>query len=82
MPSCQLYFNDVWMICKNIAAVSTFSVHMFMLWSDWSQERWNWFGYNFYKVAGFGVGFVVGMRGGRVECVLLLFFGVLLRYWV
>ena len=46
------------------AAVSTFSIHMFMLWSDWSGSRRNKFGYRFYKVRGglllVGVGRVVG----------------------
>ena len=36
---------------------------MFMLLSDWARGRRNRFGYNFYKVEGFGVGFVVEWEG-------------------
>ena len=59
------------------AAVSYFSIHMFMLWSDWSLAWENRFGYNFYKVEGFGVGIVVGFVvewewGGEVGCEMLV----------
>ena len=54
------------------AAVSYFCSHKLLLCHIWSWGRRDWFGYNFYKVEGFGVGFVVKREceGGGGDVVI------------